>query len=91
MHLEVCISNVISDPVGLLETYFRLLIRLLFFFFFKSIGIYYSDKKNVLKPQEWKRGILSKWQPVVWIKLFQICYPSIRVKSDSNEAVMMFT
>ena len=52
MHLEVCISNVISDPVGLLETYFRLLIRLLFFFFFKSIGIYYSDKKNVLKPQE---------------------------------------
>ena len=60
MHLEVCMSNVISDPVGLLETFtFTCL-----YFFLMSISIYYSDKKNVLKPQERKRGILSKWQPV---------------------------
>ena len=53
-------SNVISDPVGLLETFtFTCL-----YFFLMSISIYYSDKKNVLKPQERKRGILSKWQPV---------------------------
>ena len=87
MHLEVCMSNVISDPVGLLETFtFTWL-----YFFFMSISIYYSDKKNVLKPQERKRGILSKWQPVGWVKLFERCYLSIRVKSDSNGAVMMFT
>ena len=54
MHLEVCMSNVISDPVGLLETFtFTCL-----YFFLMSISIYYSDKKNVLKPQERKRGIV---------------------------------
>ena len=47
MHLEVCMSNVISDPVGLLETFtFTCL-----YFFLMSISIYYSDKKNVLKPK----------------------------------------
>lgn len=51
MHLEVCVSNVISDPVGLLETFTFTCLFVFFFFFFKSIGIYYSDKKNVLKPR----------------------------------------
>lgn len=51
MHLEVCISNVISDPVGLLETF---TFTCLYFFLLMSISIYYSDKKNVLKPQERK-------------------------------------
>ena len=88
MHLEVCISNVISDPVGLLETF---TFTCLYFFLLMSISIYYSDKKNVLKPQERKRGILSKRQPVGWIKLFERCYLSILVKSDSYGAVMMFT
>lgn len=67
VHLEVCIPNIISDSGGPPGDFYFLLLILLFCFFFRILAksIYYSYKKNVLKIQERKRGILNKWQSVV--------------------------